>query len=40
MRISLITLPVEWDASFRRALPVLQQRNYEQGPAASSSRPC
>ncbi|TKB65397.1 MAG: zinc metallopeptidase [Nitrospira sp.] len=24
----LITLPVEWDASFRRALPILQQRNY------------
>src|SRR5688572_8252469 len=26
--IHLLTLPVEWDASFRRALPVLQQRNY------------
>ena len=26
--VHLITLPVEWDASFRRALPVLQQRNY------------
>ena len=25
--VHLITLPVEWDASFRRALPVLQQRN-------------
>ncbi len=24
----LLTLPVEWDASFRRALPILQQRNY------------
>ncbi|MEO5863892.1 MAG: zinc metallopeptidase [Nitrospiraceae bacterium] len=36
---SPVTLPIEWDASFRRALPVLQQRNYlvpedEQGPAA------
>lgn len=26
--VHLITLPVEWDASFRRALPVLQQGNY------------
>jgi Zn-dependent membrane protease YugP len=26
--VHLITLPVEWDASFRRALPILQQRNY------------
>lgn len=26
--VHLITLPVEWDASFRLALPVLQQRNY------------
>lgn len=26
--VHLITLPVEWDASFRRALPVLKQRNY------------
>ena len=26
--IHLLTLPVEWDASFRRALPMLQQRNY------------
>jgi Zn-dependent membrane protease YugP len=26
--VHLVTLPVEWDASFRRALPVLQQRNY------------
>jgi Zn-dependent membrane protease YugP len=24
----LITLPVEWDASFGRALPILQQKNY------------
>lgn len=26
--VHLVTLPVEWDASFRRALPLLQQRNY------------
>lgn len=26
--VHLVTLPVEWDASFRRALPVLQQGNY------------
>lgn len=26
--IHLVTLPVEWDASFRRALPVLRQGNY------------
>ena len=26
--VHLITLPVEWDASFRRALPILQQGNY------------
>lgn len=26
--VHFITLPVEWDASFRRALPVLQQGNY------------
>lgn len=26
--VHLITLPVEWDASFRRALPMLQQGNY------------
>jgi Zn-dependent membrane protease YugP len=26
--VHLLTLPVEWDASFRCALPVLQQRNY------------
>jgi uncharacterized protein len=26
--VHLITLPVEWDASFRRALPVLQQGGY------------
>lgn len=26
--VHLLTLPVEWDASFRRALPVLQERNY------------
>jgi hypothetical protein len=26
--VHLVTLPVEWDASFRRALPVLQQRSY------------
>lgn len=26
--VHLVTLPVEWDASFRRALPILQQRNY------------
>jgi len=42
--VHLVTLPVEWDASFRRALPVLQQGNYlspedEHGPAASLLRP-
>ena len=26
--VHLITLPVEWDASFRRALTVLEQGNY------------
>jgi hypothetical protein len=26
--VHLVTLPVEWDASFRRALPVLQQGSY------------
>jgi hypothetical protein len=26
--VHFITLPVEWDASFRRALPVLRQGNY------------
>ena len=26
--VHLITLPVEWDASFGRALPILQQKNY------------
>jgi len=26
--VYLVTLPVEWDASCRRALPVLQQGNY------------
>ncbi len=26
--VHLVTLPVEWDASFRRALPILQQKNY------------
>ncbi len=26
--VHLVTLPVEWDASFRRALPVLKQGNY------------
>jgi Zn-dependent membrane protease YugP len=26
--VHLLTLPVEWDASFRRALPVLKQGNY------------
>lgn len=26
--VHLITLPVEWDASFGRALPILRQRNY------------
>ena len=26
--VHLMTLPVEWDASFRRALPMLQQGNY------------
>ncbi len=26
--VHLVTLPVEWDASFRRALPALKQRNY------------
>jgi hypothetical protein len=26
--VHLVTLPVEWDASFGRALPVLQQGNY------------
>ena len=26
--VHLLTLPVEWDASFRRALSVLQQGNY------------
>jgi len=26
--VHLLTLPVEWDASFRRALPELQQRHY------------
>ena len=26
--VHLFTLPVEWDASFRRALPVLQRGNY------------
>lgn len=26
--VHLVTLPVEWDASFRRALPILRQKNY------------
>lgn len=26
--VHLVTLPVEWDASFKRALPVLKQGNY------------
>ena len=26
--VHLVTLPVEWDASFRRALPVLEQGGY------------
>ena len=26
--VHLVTLPVEWDASFRRALPILRQGNY------------
>ena len=26
--VHLVTLPVEWDASFRRALPLLQKGNY------------
>lgn len=26
--VHLVTLPVEWDASFRRALPLLRQGNY------------
>ncbi|MDP1769671.1 MAG: zinc metallopeptidase [Nitrospirota bacterium] len=26
--VGLVTLPVEWDASFRRALPVFRQGNY------------
>ena len=26
--IHFLTLPVEWDASFRRALPVLEQGGY------------
>jgi Zn-dependent membrane protease YugP len=26
--VHLVTLPVEWDASFKRALPVLRQGNY------------
>ncbi len=26
--VHVVTLPVEWDASFRRALPLLQQGNY------------
>jgi Zn-dependent membrane protease YugP len=26
--VHLVTLPVEWDASFRRALPILKQKNY------------
>jgi Zn-dependent membrane protease YugP len=26
--VHLVTLPVEWDASFRRALPVLRQGQY------------
>ena len=26
--VHLVTLPVEWDASFRRALPVLEQGHY------------
>ena len=42
--VHLLTLPVEWDASFRRALSVLQQGNYlssddMRGPAVSSLRP-
>ena len=27
--VHLVTLPVEWDASFRRALPILQPKNYQ-----------
>ena len=26
--VHLVTLPVEWDASFNKALPILQQGNY------------
>jgi len=26
--VHLVTLPVEWDASFRRALPILRQKSY------------
>ncbi len=26
--VHLVTLPVEWDASFRRALPILEQGRY------------
>ena len=26
--VHLVTLPVEWDASFKRALPVLRQGSY------------
>ena len=26
--VHIVTLPVEWDASFRRALPILRQKNY------------
>jgi Zn-dependent membrane protease YugP len=42
--VHLLTLPVEWDASFKRALPVLQQGNYLspdacRGPVASSPPP-
>jgi hypothetical protein len=26
--VHIVTLPVEWDASFRRALPILRHKNY------------
>ncbi len=36
--VHLITLPVEWDASFNRALPILERGGYLQGPDVDCAR--
>ncbi len=36
--VHLVTLPVEFDASFRKALPILEQGRYLDGPDVPAAR--